>query len=208
MGWFDIRMLQRLIFSTNTRLSIIILLIQSQSWLREGGKKLGHFLFPFIFTRTPTLAAHTWLLLLLLLLRRAAPIISSPVTLIFPFFPFPLKAHSRSHTAATRASYRRRYFWWSDLPWLDARCVHPPLRRPGETFTFGTARVRGRLHSPGGTRWARNACQRRLASAPRSPHRRAAASASSSTLRLAPGSRTDHAQIIIKGGVGGGASGP
>lgn len=84
----------------------------------------------------------------------------------------------------------------------------PPLRRPGNVHVRHRARVRADYILQAGRGGRETRVSGGLRSAPRSPHRRAAASASSSTLRLAPGSRTDHAQIIIKGGVGGGASVP
>lgn len=192
-------MLQRLIFSTNTRLSIIILLIQSQSWLREGGKKTWPLSLPIYFYQDAyACRAH-------MAAAAAAPARSSHY-IISRYINSPLFIKTPQQEPHAPLTVEGISCDLTSHGWMQG--AFTLLSDDRETFTFGTARVRGRLHSPGGTRWTRNACQRRLTSAPRSPHQCAAASASDSTLRLAPASRTDHAQIIIKGGVGGGASGP
>lgn len=118
--------------------------IQSQSWLTEGGKNLASFTSHlFQAARTPTV--HTGLRL-----HEHAynAIISSSILIITGFINNKESTQSLLPRDATRP-YRTRYSWWSDLPWLDARCVHlfSKYRLDPQTFTFSRASSAATLYA-------------------------------------------------------------
>ena len=114
-------MLQRFIITFLKKHDFIMLIfpvIQSQSWLTGGGKNLATFTSHlFQAARTPTILMHTGFRLH----KHAYNSIMSALIIIITRI---MKDQYRSLVPCTVMSYRRRCFWWSDLPWLDARCVH------------------------------------------------------------------------------------
>lgn len=120
--------------------------------------KLGHFLYPFIFTRTPTLPMHTNTYTHARTRGRSDSTLYHPPTPPRPLKVAPLPINAAAAPQWSRCAfppYRTRCFWWSDLPWRDARCVlHLPLAtsQRGGSLTFGHGALPdGRLHSPAKT---------------------------------------------------------
>lgn len=194
--------------------------MQSQSWLTEWNLATfsthlflpGRLRFPCTQTHTRT---HS---------HAADPTqhYIIPPLVHWQVAPLPINAAAAAQwSRCAFLPYRTRCFWWSDLPWRDARCVlHLPLAtsQRGEAWRSATARSRtadyilrlkqaARGGRRGRSKALKNACQR--AGSVSAPTAAAASASHCIQLRLLrPGrSLLPHAGIVIEGGVGGGASG-